>query len=612
MTVQTSRVPGALRRVRPQLESPARTRADGSTAGLRGGGKPGHAHRPAGAGGAHPSRAPAPAARQGPQVARPGCERVARGPCEAARSARRTAVPPSALSAPLHGKLGARCVLGAAPARVAACRAQAEPGREDGAGYAPPGEGSLPPAPVLGRFLRPRFQEWGCPRGAHGAVNLGSAGVSVAPRRATPNLEAWPLPPVRRWFKRRVCLRSILCRNFPSTLFIDTKNVLSDNVAAPLTIPKEVAAIFNAPSDDEEFVGFQDDVPMETLSGSFQSLDSLELEKQDVCFHSKYLTEELRRIFIEDTDSEAEDFEGFTESELNVSSDPELLESELSDSGKASVVSEEEQDEEEEAVPRRGRSTRSSFGLRVAFQFPTKKLAKTPGKNSSRLVDSKTDLGREKSCRQAKEGEDTASESEDDTKAEGQENSDALLKRARNIKENKAMKRRTSRRAFSEGQIIRRTNPTRSARPPEKFALENFAFSAAKLTEELYSFRRRKTISGGKCQKYRRRHRVSSYRSVKDITEEDLENIAITVRDKVYDKVLGNTCHQCRQKTIDTKTVCRNQGCGGVRGQFCGPCLRNRYGEDVRTALLDPLTKAAVEDDDQREEKECSDVPESY
>lgn len=26
-----------------------------------------------------------------------------------------------------------------------------------------------------------------------------------------------------------------------------------------------------------------------------------------------------------------------------------------------------------------------------------------------------------------------------------------------------------------------------------------------------------------------------------------------------------------------------------MRGQFCGPCLRNRYGEDVRTALLDPV-----------------------
>ncbi|XP_040598246.1 cell division cycle-associated 7-like protein isoform X3 [Mesocricetus auratus] len=379
-------------------------------------------------------------------------------------------------------------------------------------------------------------------------------------------------------------------------------------------IPKEVADIFNAPSDDEEFVGFRDDVPMETLSESCESLDSLELEKQQgMCFHSKYLTEELRRIFIEDTDSEAEDFEGFTESEVNASSDPELVESELSGSGKASVASEEEEEEdedEEEATPRRSRSTRSSFGLRVAFQFPTKKLAKTPGKNSSHSLDSKTALGREKSSRQAKEREDTASESEDDSKAESQENSDALLKRARNIKENKAMlaqllaelnsvpdffpvrtptsaSRRTSRRAFSEGQIIRRVNPTRSARPPEKFALENFTFSAAKLTEELYSFRRRKTISGGRCQRYRRRHRVSC-RSVEDITEEDLENVAVTVRDKVYDRVLGNTCHQCRQKTIDTKTVCRNQDCGGVRGQFCGPCLRNRYGEDVRAALLDP------------------------
>lgn len=39
-------------------------------------------------------------------------------------------------------------------------------------------------------------------------------------------------------------------------------------------------------------------------------------------------------------------------------------------------------------------------------------------------------------------------------------------------------------------------NPTRSARPPEKFALENFTVSAAKFAEEFYSFRRRKTISG--------------------------------------------------------------------------------------------------------------------
>lgn len=52
----------------------------------------------------------------------------------------------------------------------------------------------------------------------------------------------------------------------------------------------------------------------------------------------------------------------------------------------------------------------------------------------------------------------------------------------------------------------------------------------------------------------------------------------------------GSTCHQCRQKTTDTKTNCRNPDCVGVRGQFCGPCLRNRYGEEVRTALLDPVS----------------------
>ncbi|XP_034819675.1 cell division cycle-associated 7-like protein isoform X7 [Pan paniscus] len=352
-------------------------------------------------------------------------------------------------------------------------------------------------------------------------------------------------------------------------------------LATRYQIPKEVADIFNAPSDDEEFVGFRDDVPMETLSSeeSCDSFDSLESGKQ-------------------------------------------VVESDLSDDGKASLVSEEEEDEEEDkATPRRSRTRRSSIGLRVAFQFPTKKLANKPDKNSSseqlfsssRLQnEKKTILGRKKGCRQVIQREDSTSESEDDSRDESQESSDALLKRTMNIKENKAMlaqllaelnsmpdffpvrtptsasRKKTVRRAFSEGQITRRMNPTRSARPPEKFALENFTVSAAKFAEEFYSFRRRKTISGGKCREYRRRHRISSFRPVEDITEEDLENVAITVRDKIYDKVLGNTCHQCRQKTIDTKTVCRNQGCCGVRGQFCGPCLRNRYGEDVRSALLDP------------------------
>ncbi|XP_049641339.1 cell division cycle-associated 7-like protein [Suncus etruscus] len=389
-------------------------------------------------------------------------------------------------------------------------------------------------------------------------------------------------------------------------------------------VPKEVADIFNAPSDDEDFFGFQDDVPMETLpsAGSFESLNSLESgQQQDVCFRSKYFTEELRRIFIEDTDSEMEDFEGFAPSELNVNSNPEvkLLEPAESDDKDPSMSEEEEEEEDEEkAAPRRGRPRRSSIGLRVAFPFPTKAAVKKSDKDSSFestfssscLQDNnKAILGRKKSCRQGKGRSESASESEDEPREEAQ---DALLRRSTNIKENKAMlaqllaelnsmpdffpvrtptsstKRKTSRRAFSEGQLPRRMNPTRSARPPEKFALENFTVSATKFAEEFYSFRRRKTISGGRCQGYRRRCRISSFRPVEDITEEDLENVAITVRDKIYDKVLGNTCHQCRQKTIDTKTVCRNQGCGGVRGQFCGPCLRNRYGEDVRSALLDP------------------------
>ncbi|XP_075414434.1 cell division cycle-associated 7-like protein isoform X2 [Tenrec ecaudatus] len=387
-------------------------------------------------------------------------------------------------------------------------------------------------------------------------------------------------------------------------------------------IPKEVADIFNAPSDDEEFVGFRDDVPMETLSEeSFSSFNSLELEEKDVRFRSNHFMEKLRRIFVEDTDSEMEDFKGFPQSDPTGNSDSErvCMDSDFSDDNKTAVESGEE--EEEAATPRRSRSRRSSFGLRVAFQFPTKKVASQSDqkltsperpRSSSCVQDNKKPVpGRQKRCRQRKQREDSASESEADSRDEDQESSDALLKRTMNIKENKAMlaqllaelnsmpdffpvrtpssaPKKTSRRAFSEGQIQRRTNPTRSARPPEKFALENFTVSAANFAEELYSLRRRKTISGARCQGYRRRRRASSFRPVEDITEEDLENVAITVRDKIYDKVLGNTCHQCRQKTIDTKTVCRSQGCGGVRGQFCGPCLRNRYGEDVRSALLDP------------------------
>lgn len=71
-----------------------------------------------------------------------------------------------------------------------------------------------------------------------------------------------------------------------------------------------------------------------------------------------------------------------------------------------------------------------------------------------------------------------------------------------------------------------------------------------------------------------------------DVTEEMLDNVFF-FGTKVYSQN-GSSCHQCRQKTVDTKTVCRSGHCHGVRGAFCGVCLQNRYGEDVREALKDP------------------------
>ncbi|XP_075602147.1 cell division cycle-associated 7-like protein isoform X2 [Balearica regulorum gibbericeps] len=394
-------------------------------------------------------------------------------------------------------------------------------------------------------------------------------------------------------------------------------------------IPKEVADVFNAPSDNEDFPGFQDDASRQRLlsEDSNAIFDSPESGKKGVRFQSRYLTEELQKIFTEDTDSETEVFEGFTSSEVDANKKGVLVkavESDLSDEERDNLLGSEE--EEEEEAKKKASPKRRSFGLRVALQFPPRKSSekKVPEENFSNVPlkdsESLTPLSKEISCKQWDKLESSASKSEEDIKETQEESSSALLKRAMNIKENKAMlaqllaelnsipdlfpvktpastpskQRKIPRRTFSEGQITRRMNPTRNARPPEKFALENFTVSAVKFAEHFHSYRQqnllKKRFSVGNCgvRKRRRSSKYSSYRRVEDITEEDLDNIAITVKDKIYDKVLGSSCHQCRQKTIDTKTICRNQGCGGVRGQFCGPCLRNRYGEDVKSALLDP------------------------
>jgi len=66
-----------------------------------------------------------------------------------------------------------------------------------------------------------------------------------------------------------------------------------------------------------------------------------------------------------------------------------------------------------------------------------------------------------------------------------------------------------------------------------------------------------------------------------DITDEILDGVAETVSFKKYD-TNGTSCHQCRQKTLDFKTICRSGICRGVKGNFCGVCLRNRYGQDAK------------------------------
>ncbi|KAF7840891.1 cell division cycle-associated 7-like protein [Senna tora] len=51
---------------------------------------------------------------------------------------------------------------------------------------------------------------------------------------------------------------------------------------------------------------------------------------------------------------------------------------------------------------------------------------------------------------------------------------------------------------------------------------------------------------------------------------------------RIYDANKGQTCHQCRQKTLGLHTYCGK--CELLQGQFCGDCLYTRYGENVLEA----------------------------
>nr|XP_020143966.1 cell division cycle-associated protein 7 isoform X1 [Microcebus murinus] len=358
------------------------------------------------------------------------------------------------------------------------------------------------------------------------------------------------------------------CDSFASDNFANTKPKFRSDIS------EELANVFYEDSDNESFCGFS------------------ESEVQDVLDHCGFLqktrpdvTNELASIFHADSDDES--FCGFSESEIQ---DGMRLKS----------------------VPE-GCRTRSqcrlSGPLRVAMKFPARNTRRAASKKAEPPQPSDHSVT------------DSNSDSEDES------GMNFLEKRALNIKQNKAMlaklmselesfpgsfpgrrslpgpsspSKRARRQTFP-GAASRR-NPERRARPLTRSRSRVLgSLSALPMEEEeeeeedkYMLVRKRKTTGGYTNEDDMPRSRRSRpmtlphiIRPVEEITEEELENICNNSREKIYSRSLGSTCHQCRQKTIDTKTNCRNPDCWGVRGQFCGPCLRNRYGEEVRDALLD-------------------------
>lgn len=131
-----------------------------------------------------------------------------------------------------------------------------------------------------------------------------------------------------------------------------------------------------------------------------------------------------------------------------------MVESDLSDEERNNLLGNEK--EEEEEAKKKFSPKRRSFGLRVALQFPTRKSSekKVPEQALSDLPlkdsESLTPLSKEISLKRSDKVEGSASESEEDIKETQEESSSALLKRAINIKENKAMVRLKSSVLFSD------------------------------------------------------------------------------------------------------------------------------------------------------------------
>ncbi|KAL7382576.1 hypothetical protein ABVT39_024567 [Epinephelus coioides] len=348
------------------------------------------------------------------------------------------------------------------------------------------------------------------------------------------------------------------------------------------------------------------------------------------CFKSKFITAELARLFSQ-SDSE-EEFEGFSEDEEDedrgsFNKRPKTM---MVDSEEDSDVDTGFYSDGEEAPPPKRKS------LLVALRFPVKRLStpkqETQEKKIKKPVEerppSQRARGRQSMKQQQQQQEWDQEEEQQEEEEEDKEEvvSLSLRKRDKNIQENKAMlaklfadlsttaeltppntpqkKKRTPQRAtprkrkFEPEMGSERRNPSRKARPRENFAVEEKSEPVARRGPRTVDIRRLievdEEVSEGKTRKRSRSKIQYDVRTVDEITKEDLDNIAYRSKDKIWDKENGSSCHQCRQKTLDTKTVCRSGFCVGVKGQFCGPCLKNRYGEDVRDVLLDPTWSCPI------------------
>ncbi|XP_061742992.1 cell division cycle-associated protein 7-like isoform X2 [Nerophis ophidion] len=301
------------------------------------------------------------------------------------------------------------------------------------------------------------------------------------------------------------------------------------------------------------------------------------------------LTEELANVFAEDSEND-KTFYGFGDEELSDHCNQ-----------NADIPGE---DESRPSLLCK-QTTSKTFQLRVA-------LRSAPSDQNSTDEDGEWLQKTRVKTSQTKEDEGVTSE-EDQTRV-AEECKDAsdffLAKREQNIRANKAMlaqlmadlqkmpgsaaflkkseEKLSKKRPPRSGKESRR-NPERSSRRHTRSMGRQEAPQEAdvdlSLEEELLQVREALRKRGTQRANPSKPHII---RPVEDITEEQLQLVADNMTDKVYNRVTGSTCHQCRQKTVDTKTCCRHQECRGIQGQFCGPCLRNRYGEDIRKALLDP------------------------